>query len=213
MQFLEGSDVLQLEDILPFFPSFEVVDEFKEEICNALDRYSSRIHELQTDMDKFSLTSQRIKTDMDKLKNRSVVVAADEKCAISGKPISGSEFYVFPTQRVYRVDALIERLATYAEPSTLRRIVELQTEIEGVKNKQTAKPTPSSYFSAERLRELVVPSTINQILNTNNKTAKRKDIVKLRKELDEILSKSDPLVEESVVNIDKQFNDNKKWKI
>ncbi|TIA70912.1 hypothetical protein E3P91_02859 [Wallemia ichthyophaga] len=209
MQFLEGSDVLQLEDILPFFPSFEVVDDFKEEICNALDRYSSRIEQLSTEMDETGHTSQRIKGDMDKLKDRKVVVAADEKCAISGKAIRGSEFYVFPTQRVYRVDALIEKVATYAKPETLRRIVELQAEIEGVKNMHQAKPTKAG-FSGERLRELVVPSTINQIFNTNNKTSKRKDVVKLRKELDEILSKSDPLVEESVVNVDKPFRRNEK---
>lgn len=213
MQFLEESDVLQLEDILPFFPSFEVVDEFKEDICGALDRYSQKIQELQRDMDKSSETSQRIKQDTEKLKERYVVVSADEKCAISGKRIAGSEFYVFPTQRVYRVDALIERIAAYADPATLRRIVELQSEIEGVRKMQAPKPTPSWYFSGEKLRELITPSTINQIFNTNNKTAQRKDVVKLRQELDEILAKTDPLVEESVVNIDKQFHNKLDWSL
>lgn len=207
MQFLEGSDVLQLEDILPFFPSFEVVDDFKEEICNALDRYSSRIQDLQVDMDESARTSQRIKDEMEKLKDRYVVISPNEKCALSGKSISGCEFYVFPTQRVYRADALLERLTTYAEPSTLKRIIELQSEIEGVKT------TPkSSYFTGERLRELIVPSTINQIFNTSTK--RRKDVSKLRKELDEILTKSDPLVEESIINIDKPFASiNQEWNL
>ena len=36
MAFLENTDLLKIEDILPFFPDFVVIDDFKEEICTAL---------------------------------------------------------------------------------------------------------------------------------------------------------------------------------
>lgn len=39
MQFLENTDLLKIEDILPFFPDFVVIDDFKEEIAHALEEY------------------------------------------------------------------------------------------------------------------------------------------------------------------------------
>ena len=41
VQFLESTNILKIEDILPFFPDFVVIDDFKEEICTALEGYSA----------------------------------------------------------------------------------------------------------------------------------------------------------------------------
>jgi vacuolar protein sorting-associated protein 18 len=43
MRFLESTDLLKIEDILPFFPDFVVIDDFKDEIANALESYSNQI--------------------------------------------------------------------------------------------------------------------------------------------------------------------------
>jgi hypothetical protein len=43
MKFLESTDLVKIEDILPFFPDFVVIDDFKTEICSALEDYSARI--------------------------------------------------------------------------------------------------------------------------------------------------------------------------
>ena len=51
MRFLENTDLLKIEDILPFFPDFVVIDDFKEEICNALESYSAHIDQLKSEMD------------------------------------------------------------------------------------------------------------------------------------------------------------------
>lgn len=48
MDFLkECDDVLKIEDILPFFPPFSQIDDFKDEICDALSGYNKHIEELR----------------------------------------------------------------------------------------------------------------------------------------------------------------------
>ena len=49
MRFLENTELLKIEDILPFFPDFVVIDDFKEEICTALEGNSAHIDELKAD--------------------------------------------------------------------------------------------------------------------------------------------------------------------
>ncbi|CAP68866.1 uncharacterized protein PODANS_7_8330, partial [Podospora anserina S mat+] len=41
------NDLLKIEDLIPFFPDFVVIDDFKEEICNALEEYSRSIDALR----------------------------------------------------------------------------------------------------------------------------------------------------------------------
>ena len=44
MQFLAESPLLRIEDVLPFFPDFVTIDDFKEAICDSLQ--VSRCHGL-----------------------------------------------------------------------------------------------------------------------------------------------------------------------
>jgi hypothetical protein len=36
-----------LEDILPFFPDFTLIDDFKDEICKSLEEYKTEIDDLK----------------------------------------------------------------------------------------------------------------------------------------------------------------------
>ncbi|KAI7880339.1 hypothetical protein K492DRAFT_76552 [Lichtheimia hyalospora FSU 10163] len=72
MEFLQQSDLLKIEDILPFFPDFVLIDDFKEEICNALEEYNIHIEELKAEMDEATKSSESIRLDIRELKNRHV---------------------------------------------------------------------------------------------------------------------------------------------
>ena len=51
LSFLKYSDnILKLEDILPFFPDFVLVDDFKDEICLALETYNEDISDLKSEL-------------------------------------------------------------------------------------------------------------------------------------------------------------------
>ena len=43
IEIIKESDCLKTEDILPHFPEYVVIDDFKEDICSALEEYHSFI--------------------------------------------------------------------------------------------------------------------------------------------------------------------------
>lgn len=107
MKFLEDTDLLKIEDILPFFPDFVVIDDFKEEIAHALEGYSAHIDELKKEMDEATRTAESIKQDIAELKNRFVTIDAGEKCSVCAQLLLSRQFYVFPCQHTFHADCLI----------------------------------------------------------------------------------------------------------
>ena len=64
MRFPENTGLLKIEDILPFFPDFVVIDDFKDEICTALEGYSGHIDTLEVEMDEATKNAETIKQDI-----------------------------------------------------------------------------------------------------------------------------------------------------
>jgi len=110
MRFLEATDLLKIEDILPFFPDFVVIDDFKEEICDALEGYSAHIERLKEDMNEATRSAEAIKSDIADLQNRFVVVDANEKCGSCTQQLLTRQFYVFPCQHAFHADCLIKEV-------------------------------------------------------------------------------------------------------
>jgi uncharacterized protein YxjI len=112
MRFLENTDLLKIEDILPFFPDFVVIDDFKEEIAHALEGYSHHIEALKGEMDDATNTAESIKQDIAKLKNRFVTIDAGERCSVCSHLLLTRQFYVFPCQHTFHADCLIGLVST-----------------------------------------------------------------------------------------------------
>jgi hypothetical protein len=107
MQFLENADLLKIEDILPFFPDFVVIDDFKEEIAHALEGYSAQIETLKEEMDEATRTAEAIKHDIAALKNRFITIDANEQCSTCSNLLLTRQFYVFPCHHTFHADCLI----------------------------------------------------------------------------------------------------------
>ncbi|KZT41330.1 hypothetical protein SISSUDRAFT_1042912 [Sistotremastrum suecicum HHB10207 ss-3] len=137
IQFLENTDLIKIEDILPFFPDFVVIDDFKEEICNALEGYSNHIETLKAEMDEATRSAEAIKEDIANLKNRFVTLDINERCTKCSYPLFSRQFYVFPCQHAFHADCLIGIVKEYLPAPTLRRMLALQTEL----MRATAKPS------------------------------------------------------------------------
>ncbi|KAL6310046.1 Pep3/Vps18/deep orange family-domain-containing protein [Sparassis latifolia] len=129
MRFLENTDLLKIEDILPFFPDFVVIDDFKDEICTALEGYSAHIDVLKNEMDEATRNAEAIKQDIAALQKRFVTIDATEKCSVCGFPLLARQFYVFPCQHTFHADCLIGLTKEYLPAHALRRILALQTEL------------------------------------------------------------------------------------
>jgi len=108
MKFLESTDLVKIEDILPFFPDFVVIDDFKTEICSALEDYSARIEELKAEMDEATASAESIKRDIEGLANRFITIEPADKCWHCGGILTLRQFYVFPCQHFFHAHCLIE---------------------------------------------------------------------------------------------------------
>lgn len=107
MRFLENTDLLKIEDILPFFPDFVVIDDFKEEIAHALEGYSSHIDMLRNEMDDATRTAESIKQDINALRNRFVTIDTGDTCSVCSHLLLTRQFYVFPCRHNFHADCLI----------------------------------------------------------------------------------------------------------
>lgn len=107
MQFLEKTDLIKIEDILPFFPDFVVIDDFKDGIAAALQTYSDHIESLKSEMDNATHTAESIKEDISALKNRFVTIDAGEQCSVCSQLLLTRQFYVFPCLHTFHADCLI----------------------------------------------------------------------------------------------------------
>ncbi|KAJ4324112.1 tethering complex subunit [Neodidymelliopsis sp. IMI 364377] len=129
IEFLRRVDLLRIEDLIPFFPDFVVIDDFKEEICTALEDYSRKIDELKREMDDSEETAQHIKSDIKALDQRYAIVEPGERCYICGLPLLARQFFVFPCQHAFHSDCLAKRVVELAGIARGKRIAELQLDV------------------------------------------------------------------------------------
>ncbi|CCL98998.1 uncharacterized protein FIBRA_01006 [Fibroporia radiculosa] len=129
MRFLENTDLIKIEDILPFFPDFVVIDDFKDEICTALEGYSAHIDVLKAEMDEATRNAEAIKQDIAALQKRFITIDATEKCSVCSNALFTRQFYVFPCQHTFHADCLIGLTKEYLPAHALRRILALQNEL------------------------------------------------------------------------------------
>jgi hypothetical protein len=126
IEFLKRCDLLKIEDLIPFFPDFVVIDDFKEEICTALEDYSRHIETLKKEMDESAQTATNIKIDIAALDHRYAIVEPGEKCYACGLPLLSRQFFVFPCQHAFHSDCLGRRVMEQAGAGRAKRIRELQ---------------------------------------------------------------------------------------
>lgn len=129
IEFLRRVDLLRIEDLIPFFPDFVVIDDFKEEICTALEDYSRKIDELKHEMDDSEETAAHIKTDIKALEQRYAIVEPGERCYVCGLPLLARQFFVFPCQHAFHSDCLAKKVVELAGIARGKRIAELQMEV------------------------------------------------------------------------------------
>ncbi|KAL1296564.1 hypothetical protein AAFC00_000063 [Neodothiora populina] len=130
MDFLKRCELLRIEDLIPFFPDFVVIDDFKEEICTALEEYSRQIDDLKREMDDSASTATHIKKDIRMLNSRYVIVEPGEKCWKCRLPLLSRQFFVFPScQHGFHVDCLGEVVLRSVGVGKGKRIRELRNEI------------------------------------------------------------------------------------
>lgn len=128
--FLKRCDLLRIEDLIPFFPDFVVIDDFKEEICAALESYSRSIAALDAEMDASAATAESVKAEIKQLDRRYAIVEPGERCRVCDLPLLIRQFFVFPScQHGFHSDCLGRKVVDGSGLTIKSRIRELQASI------------------------------------------------------------------------------------
>jgi hypothetical protein len=127
---LKRCDLLRIEDLIPFFPDFVIIDDFKAEICAALESYSKSIADLDAEMDASAATAESIKKDIKGLGKRYAIVEPGERCRVCELPLLARQFFVFPScQHGFHSDCLGKKVLDGSGIAVRSRIRELQASI------------------------------------------------------------------------------------
>ena len=130
IELMKRCDLLRIEDLIPFFPDFVVIDDFKDEICAALEAYSRSIAALDVEMDASAATAESIKKDIKQLDQRYALVEPGERCRICELPLLSRQFFVFPgCQHGFHSDCLGRRVVEGSGATVRSRVRELQSSI------------------------------------------------------------------------------------
>ncbi|KKK14266.1 hypothetical protein ARAM_006038 [Aspergillus rambellii] len=130
IEFLRRCELLRIEDLIPFFPDFVVIDDFKDEICSALEDYSRHIDTLRQEMDNSAQTARQIRSEIAALDTRYAIVEPGEKCWLCSLPVLSRQFFVFPCQHAFHSDCLGREVLEGAGGKR-KYIRDLQTQLNG----------------------------------------------------------------------------------
>lgn len=172
----ETNGLLKIEDILPFFPDFALIDDFKEAICSSLEDYNKQIQKLKEDMHDATHGADNIRNDITALAQRYAVIDRDEECGGCKRKIltaggtnlmargyapSGpmAPFYVFPCGHAFHAQCLIAYVTRCTSQTHAEYIMDLQKKLSLLGGKATkdlsAGPSEDSITSvapADKLR-------------------------------------------------------------
>jgi hypothetical protein len=123
-----GPDVLSIEDVLPFLPDFGKIDDIKQEICEALTSYSSKIDSYLNEMNECDQLCANVREEISRLRSYHMRVKADARCAFTNRIVlqAGEPFYAFPSGYVYLASALKREVLPFLSIAQRERIEELE---------------------------------------------------------------------------------------
>lgn len=80
MQFLQDmTETIAIEDVLPYFPEFVTIDQFKDAIRTSLANYTDRINSLKENIDQAAKSAQLIRRDIQSIKQKVVLFSYTQK--------------------------------------------------------------------------------------------------------------------------------------
>lgn len=199
---------MRIEDILPFFPDFVVIGEFKEEICAALEKYKLLTSDLRRQMDEANRCAEAIRLDIRALKRKYLTIPANTKCNSCFLPLFIRSFMAFPCRHCFHADCLLSTLMKdMFSPAQQRRVIYLQEMIareeEQLKlNSTSPLITVSSQYSS--------PTSPTPAVDDTSKRASA-SLEKFRTEFDDIVGSDCALCGHYLVqSIDRPFVDDRR---
>jgi hypothetical protein len=129
---LKHSPVLSIEDALPIFPDFVVVDTFRSEISGCLGEYNHHLKSLQIDVAESTIASTGLQSQAMTLNPRKASLAAASSCALSGLPIIIGPFVYYPSGHACRDEPLKPRRRILSEEHNVLTLHSMVSSVDGL---------------------------------------------------------------------------------
>jgi vacuolar protein sorting-associated protein 18 len=112
-------------------PDFAQIDQIKDEICEALTSYSSKIEKFLKEMNDCDQTCDALRVEIGRLRTHRMDMRADARCAFTNKVVisAGESFYVFPSGYVVLESSLKKQVMPYLNDKQRARVQELENEL------------------------------------------------------------------------------------
>jgi hypothetical protein len=109
-------------------PDFAQIDQIKDEICEALTSYSSKIEGYLKEMTECDSMCDSLREEISRLRNHRMTMRATGRCALTNKVAlgAGEPFYVFPSGYVILASALKKEVLPYLNQKQRARVNELE---------------------------------------------------------------------------------------
>jgi hypothetical protein len=211
MEFLNGlTDTIAIEDVLPYFPEFVTIDQFKDAIRNSLFTYTQQINLLKDGIDQSAISAQLIRRDIQLIKQKSINVNTGDLCSKCKFRLMTRRFYVFPCMHKFHSDCLYQTSQPYLLSANRTRIEELQKLLQDIQTMPNMIHPANNTSNNNNL----VSNTINHIAKATNKAGlantpgqqlhqqvsySMEEIIKLKSELDELLANECPWCGERIL--------------
>jgi len=185
MEILEdcGNDLLKIEDILPLFPDFETIDQFKKPIIKSLEHYNDGLDELRTEMNDASKSIDDIRDDLAKYRTRCVAtIDSNDLCSLCDQPLMlQSTFYIFACGHYFHGDCLfsyVRRLMKRKNESNINEKTTSQRANQTNEQKSTKNLTQKDFETVNRLQSIIASGI----------TPPSRDMESVQQELDDLLA-------------------------
>ncbi|OQV21083.1 Vacuolar protein sorting-associated protein 18-like protein [Hypsibius exemplaris] len=130
----ESGSVIKIEDILPFFPDFVTIDDFKEAICASLEDYNRHIGTLKGEVDDATAEAQDLRSEIQDYRSQCLYINTTDVCTVCKQPLLTSQIYVFPCKHHLHEDCLLNTLRPHLASSKRLHIEDLKKQVELLKN-------------------------------------------------------------------------------
>lgn len=144
----ETNDLLQIADILPFFPDFTSISHFKDAICESLEVYHSTITNLKEEMKEAAENLKEIKNEVEALKKKHSVVRTCNNCDLCDEAILLKPFHVFPCNHLFHSDCLLSAIQPHLRPQEVKRVEDIQRMLNPSPGNAAREGKPSSSAAA-----------------------------------------------------------------
>lgn len=135
-------------------PDFAQIDEIKDEICDALTSYATKIEGYVKEMNECDQTCEALREEINRLSSHRMQMRANARCALTNQLVlnAGGPFYVFPSGYVFLESALKAEVIPHLNKKQRGRVEEILQSITELRQASSSSMSDEDETKLEALQ-------------------------------------------------------------